>query len=430
MHAEALNRTTLLMRTELADGVAEDSLIEALTGVTAVIVAGPAVIATSAGRTAVITAALLMARSGHSVWLACPDVRLDEPQPPLAGTMLHDALSRAGDDLIPGCAIRPGLPPARADLAIVLGEASAPEADQVIWLGGSDWSATLSSTAPGAWTAVDWPIGALAAAALAAGEAFKASMRRLADVARSRVAFDMTWVPSTTAEVTLAPETAARARDLGTFDMVSGGAIANAALFVLLRLPEVSGVCRTWDDDEAALSNLNRNALLLRSAVGTSKVTDLARYGRGLKIEPVPVRFQAGHALGSTVLLGVDDIPSRWAAQGAGPDWMGVGATAGFAVQVSAHDATTACVGCLHPQGGEATGPIPTASFVSFWSGLLLAVRLLRHRADEETVDAQTFFSPMRPEAWPWAGQGMSPRADCPVGCDVSRDLMRSASAP
>lgn len=300
---------------------------------------------------------------------------------------------------------------------MVLGGRTAPSAGRVLYLGASDWSASLSTLSPRDWTAAGQPFGAMAAGALAASEAFKVAMRRLAGLARSRAAYDRMFAAATEAVIDLAPETARSNADLGWFDLVSGGAIANSVLFALLRTPEVRGRCRVIDDDDAALSNLNRNALLLRSAVGTAKVRDLARYGHDLSIEPVSERYCEGQPVGPVVLLGVDDIPSRWAAQRQQPDWLGVGATVGFAAQVSSHDMSTPCVGCLHPVAGDTGGPIPTIAFVSFWAGLLLALRLLFRDQDRILAGAQTWFSPLRPEGWEYARMGVSAHPDCPVGC-------------
>lgn len=422
MIAEALNRTTLLMRTDLVDGAAEERLVAALTGVVVAIAADAAVVATAAGRTAVITSSLLMARSGHAVWVSCPDAAMAEPQPPcLTGVSLHEALRQVGEDLLPGCAIRMGLPEGVADLAVVYGDATAPLAGQIIFLGASDWAATLSSEGAQPWPATVWPIGAMAAAAMAAAEAFKVAMRRVADLARSEAAFSRLFAPAASAQISLAPPETPHIVELGAFDLVSGGAIANAVLFALYRLPGVAGSVNVLDDDVSALSNLNRNALLLRSAVGQDKVEDLARYGLGLRITPAPVRFAPGVPVGDVVLVGVDDIPSRWAVQATRPAWLGVGATAAYSVQVSAHEPGGPCVGCLHPSAGDATGPIPTVAFVSFWSGLLLAVRLILHRAGHgASADAQTYFSPLRPEGWIYAGMGVPARPDCPVACEAS----------
>jgi len=425
MLAETLNRTTLLMRTELVDGVDEDRLLAALTGVTVVISANAAVANTAAGRTAITTASLLMARSGHEVWVWCPDAVLAEPQPPMTGGTLHEAIIQVGNDLVPGRTIQVGMPKTPIHLNVVFGDGPEAIADHTVWLSASDWSATLTETSGPVWSADTWPIGAMATASMAAAEAFKVAMRRLGDVARSPAAFDLQFGPTKSAHIDLASPETPRNSDLGEFDMVSGGAIANAALFTLLRIPGVSGDCRVLDDDDASLSNLNRNALLVRSAVGQSKVRDLARYGQGLKIEPVHLRYQAGMSLRPIVLVGVDDIPSRWAAQSTNPAWLGVGATAGFSVQVSSHSPDTACAGCLHPVAGETTGPIPTVAFVSFWSGLLLAVRFLVHRAGVSQSDRQTYFSALRSEGWLYADLGVSARVDCPVLCATSIDYAK-----
>ena len=419
MLAEALNRTTLLMRTELREDVAEPMLVDALAGLTVVISADSSIVETAPGRTAVVTAALLMARSGHRVWIDCPDASMTEPQPPLAQTRLHDALRRAGADLLPDRTIEIGSPAEPVHFAVVFGKGQAPSATDVLYIGASDWSASLSAVSPRDWTAAAQPFGAMAAGALAASEAFKVAMRGLAPFARSRQAYDRMFAAATEAVIDLAPAAARPAPDVGVFDLVSGGAIANAALFTLLRTPGILGRCRVIDNDESALSNLNRNALLLRSGVGRAKVEDLARHGHSLEIQPVVERYREGQFLGAVVLLGVDDIPSRWAAQRQRPDWLGVGATAGFAVQISSHDATTPCAGCLHPVAGDTDGPIPTVAFVSFWAGLLLAVRLLFRQEDRILVGDQTWFSPLRPEGWSYAKMGLSAHADCPVGCDL-----------
>ena len=81
--------------------------------------------------------------------------------------------------------------------------------------------------------AADWPLGALAAAALAAGEAFKAAMRQLYDVARTPGIFDDLFAPCQAARVDLGPADMPLTANLPAFDLVSGGAIANAALYVL-----------------------------------------------------------------------------------------------------------------------------------------------------------------------------------------------------
>jgi hypothetical protein len=151
-------------------------------------------------------------------------------------------------------------------------------------------------------------------------------------------------------------------------------------------------------------------------------VDDLARYGGTLAIAPAPVRFEDGMALGQTVLVGVDDIPSRWRAQGTGPAWLAIGGTDRFTVQVSEHRPGEACAGCLHPAARDDDGPIPTVAFVSFWSGLLLAVRLLRMipGGPGPAWEQQRLFTTLRPESWAYTAYPVAPNPGCPVECSAA----------
>lgn len=419
MLEEALNRTTLLMRTELQPTVEETRLLAALTGVRVLLIADRDALATHSGQSAYVTAALTMARSGHEIWLEGEETALLDAQPPLAEGLLFQQLLNVGQDLLPGRAFRRGIPNGAIDLAVVIGM---PErtitADQVIHLQAGPWSAAITETAQ-PWAGGDWPIGAMAAGALAAGEAFKASMRTLCDVARTPHVFGDLFAPCAAAHIDLAPPGTPTQAVLPPFDMVSGGAIANAALYVLFRLPDVSGSGRVIDHDRSGLSNLNRNALLRRSALEAFKVDDLAHFGRNLRLQPDPVRFEGDMPLATITLVGVDDIPSRWRAQAARPAWLGVGGTDRFTVQVSEHRPDDACAGCLHPEARSETGPIPTVAFVSFWSGLLLAVRLLRMIAGGPFAagEQQRLFTTLRPESWGYTAYPVSPNAHCPVGC-------------
>lgn len=434
MLREALDRTLLLMRTDLVPGVCDDELVAALTSTRVVLAAGPDTLRSQSGQSAVITAAMLMARSGHDIWLAFEDAPLLVAQPPLVGATIRGALLEVGDDLMPGLCFRNGSPHV-ADVAVEFGDAAwNGEAPQRVRLNATDWSASLALER-NRWSGDAWPVGGMAAAAVAAGEAFKSAMRKLAAHARSPGYFNDLYAPATEAVIETAPEGAPLDPELGTFDLISGGAIGNAALYVLLGLPGVSGAARVFDDDRSALSNLNRNALLRRSRLELFKVEDLASYETGLKLLPEPVRYDdeaaAETQLAETVLVGVDDIPSRWRAQAAGPAWLGVGATDGFAVQVSFHAPGLACAQCLHPEANAPAGAIPTVAFVSFWSGLLLAVQLLRRGADAPPPpnQQQAFFTALRPESWPYAASPVPVRPHCPQGCGRPRSAA-AASGP
>lgn len=419
---DALSRTLLLMRTDLDAAVEDTDLVEALTSIQVVLHCGADALASHSGQSAIVTAALTMARSGHDVWVDGADVAIIGPQPPLGGGSLIDALVATGDDLLPGRLINRGAPP-HADLAVVVGDAAAtPRAVRTVAIDATDWSARMGAS-PMAWSGSAWPLGGIAAGALVASEAFRIAMRRLAGHARDRTFFGELHCPSGEVSFALAPDATPLVAALPGFDFVSGGAIANAALFALARLPGVSGTGRVLDDDVSALSNLNRNALLVRSALDVHKVVDLATRTGGLVISPEPIRYVAGMEVAPTVLVGVDDIPSRWAVQDAGPAWLGVGATEGFSVLASSHAPGQPCVGCLHPNAAAPGGPIPTAAFVSLLSGLLLVARWLRSLGPEGAAVPvqQTFVNALRPEGWNFGSMPIAANPACPVGCAASR---------
>lgn len=422
--AEALNRTTLLMRTDLDPETNDALLVEALTTTTVVLIAGADTLASHSGQSAFVTAALLMARCGHKVWLDAPDVDLVGAQPPLRRGHLIGELGRVGDDLLPDWRFQIGCPAPSVDAAVTFGAAAwEGEARQHVTLNADDWSADLGGVAD-QWRGREWPIGGLAAGALAAAEVFKISMRKLRAQARAHGYFDDLYAPCGSASVRLAPPETGCVTVLPTFDFISGGAIANAFFYAMYRLPDIEGRGRVFDDDRSALSNLNRNALLVRSALDAFKVDDLARFGEQVVIEPQQVRFGEGAPLADITLVGVDDIRSRWLAQRTNPTWLGVGATEGFNIQVSSHEPGQACVGCLHPvEAAVDGGPIPTIAFVSFWSGLMLAVRWLRALAGSEhgPREQQMFLNALRPESWGYGAMPVAANPRCPVECDASK---------
>lgn len=416
---DALNRTFLLMRSDLNADVSDDQLLDALRSTRVLLAADDATLATHSGQCAFITAATTMARSAHSISLAAPETRLVGVQPPLQGEWLLEALHELGRDLLPGWYFDEDVP-AEADLAIVFGTPRVPtDAALVLHANASDWGCRLANQTVGEWAGGEWPIGGLASAVAAAGEAFKAAMRKLRGEAASPSLFDDVYAPLEKVEIALAPEDSPKISDLGRFDFVSAGAIGNGALHALLRIPVVSGHCRIIDHDSSALTNLNRNALLRRSRLDFAKVEDIASYSSGLAIEPMPHRFAGEKAprieLAPTVLVGVDHIPSRWAVQKEHPKWLGIGGTEGYWVQLSWHKEGLACARCVHPTDIERDGEIPTAAFVSYWAGLLLATAFLRQRSGTRTPNEQAaFLSALRPESWAFAYSSVNRLNDCP----------------
>jgi hypothetical protein len=407
--SESLSRTLLLMRDELGAGVSDAVLIKALTDTRVALVADAKTIASHAAQTAFITAALLMARSGHTVWLAAPNVRMQGAQPPLAQGRLIDELLAVGRDLLPGIEFRVGTPKGELDLAVSLGDSTITvPAYRKTSINAGPWAGSLSPyEASRPWSVHVWPMGALAAGGLAASEAFKIAMRRLLPYALSIENTAERFADSPDVRIELAPADTPFRRDLGELDIISGGAISHAALYCLARIPGAMANGCIIEPETADLSNLNRYMLLLRSGCDIAKVTDLrARLvASGLHFQPVPKRYDVATVLeigplAPSVLVGVDHIPTRWLVQRSWPESLVVGATTHWSAMASIHTPTGGCAQCLHYEDDSGDGLIPTQACVSFWAGLFSAAFLAgRAAAPAAALEQQVFVSPFRPES-------------------------------
>jgi hypothetical protein len=430
---EALNRTILLCRDYVADELSDQQIAFAFQSLRVLCVADAISLSSHSGQTALTTLVSLLSRMGMQVGLALPDVPIIRPQPPIDGTGICNALTSVSERLMPGAKIvsaRAGFLP---DIVFALGAPDMHFGSSPSWrMVGDDWSGSIipPSVSPvPTWTS-EWPIGAMASALLAANEAFKCAIRRLKIRQSSdQIFFEKSQTCSWDFGKIRLPEGAV---DLGLIDVISAGAISQAALYALTRVPRIEMHGRVFDDDVSAVSNLNRNMLMTVEDVDEYKVEIVsARCAPQIKIEPIPARFpffpDANVQLASRVLVGVDDIPSRWAVQREAPVWIGVSGTSHFSMSSSSHRFGDPCSGCLHPVddpgGGDA---IPTVSFVSLWAGLSLAVRLIRESTcNPYPADRQhLWLTPLRLDqrhAAMWSP--VAPRRDCPVRCAASRLL-------
>lgn len=421
--AEALDRTFLLMRDELIAEATDADLLGALTGTEVQLVADAVNLADHAAQAAFVTAAILMARSGHRVYLTAPDVELVGPQPPLKGERLITALKDLGCDLLPGAQFFHGPPPGAVDLQVLIGNTKpAGHARHRVSMNATAWAGSLDTIASAKpWTEPSWPMGALASAALAAGEAFKLAMQRLRAFARSPPYFDRFFALNASVRFELAPAATPTVADFGALDFVSGGAITHAALYCLLRILDLHGRARIIENTRSDSSNLNRYSLLRVSDLLELKPTTLARFGRNtFGIAAANMRLEASTAMtllpfAPRVLLGVDHIPTRWFAQELAPGWLGIGATTHWNAMASIHEPGLACAQCLHPRDDQNDALIPTVAFVSLWSGLLLISYLVRSLGVSKATaaDQHIFLTPLRAEN-PWWGK-VQRRAACPL---------------
>jgi hypothetical protein len=426
---EQLSRMLLLCRDHVAEELSDEELAGRFQLVRILCVSDERNLSTQSGQTALVTLVSLLSRMGMQVILSIPEVVMLKAQPPLSNAFLREALLASSETFVTGATVSSGH---KADAVFVLGDTEIGSAESPCWrLSGSEWYGALTieqfPTVP-PWTC-EWPVGAMVSAALGANEAFKFVVRGLPlrndeqeiyfKPSRS-CGWDFGWVP-----------VSGESMDLGDVDFISAGAICQAVLFALLRIPNLQMRGRVFDDDVTGASNLNRNLLSFRADVGRLKVDIISSACNGrVQLEPVAKRFgeDSTGRLAQRVVVGVDDIPSRWQVQRHALGWVAVGGTSHFNVSSSSHHPAEPCAGCLHPIDDAVVNVIPTVSFVSFWAGLATAVRILREALGRpyDPTRQHLWITPLQmDETYAAMWFPVAPSDDCPVECAASRGLSR-----
>lgn len=427
---QALARTALLIDLDIVGpGADHRRIVDGLRATTARIIADRANLGSPAGQTALVTLYAQLAMMGLQIDLDIPTTRLLTSQPPLHGSDLAASLLDYSADLLPGGSSRPSSKP---DVTFTVGDTPGPA--DAVRVSGTGWTAAVSRSQPGPrWRGAD-PAGAMAAAAAAAPEGLRAAVPRIAAHLERPIPTDPRWhlQPDRYIELDLRRYRMDDPAALGDVDVISGGAITNAALYALLRIPAVTAAIRVIEPELLDLPNLNRYALARRSMTGWPKIHALASFQTpSIHITGTSQTFSEATASGllplaPRLLVGVDHIPSRWAAQQAAPaGWLCVGSSSHDFVLVSAHPAGSACAGCVHTRDDEHTGDIPTISFVSFWAGLIQALELIAHAAGRSPDWTSATH------VWPFGLHNprgihqftQHPVVGCPVGCHASAAL-------
>jgi hypothetical protein len=428
---DALARTAQLLRMDVFgnDPARDGTIVDGLRATTVRLVGDRRNLTSYAGQTAFITLHNLIAMLGVQIEINVPAVEIIGHQPPLRPGDLGDALRDYTDDLIPGGSSAPA---PTADLTIALGDSPAPGTHFRISGAGCRAAVTPAAHLATAWTG-DEIVGALAAAAAGSIEAVRAAMPTIATMLNVPVPTSPAWssIYDRTVHLNLDSFRPPPDVELGAVDVLSGGAITNAAMYTILRADVLrQAELRVIEPDIAELSNLNRYALLRRSLLQQPKTAVLADYATNrVSIIGAPVMLDDDTAntlkpFASHMLVGVDDIPSRWTAQRNMPHgWVYVGASSHDYVLVSAHPPDGPCAGCTHPKDEPARGTIPTISFASFWAGFLLALKLLRSLAQDrdDRVSTAMHIWPLgldNPRGIDQREQGPTPA--CPVTCAAS----------
>ena len=383
--AQSLDRTLRLLQGDLFPSLTLPSIARELTTSTVVVRADQANLETPSAQTALATTFVCLAQLGVRVVLDLPEVSMRGYQPPLRGRRLRHAFFDLGKDL--AIALR-RVACGQPDATILIGDTPAAivSAVPVLRIGGDDWSARVST---GVIPDVppfrsELPFGAAIAGAACAAEVMRIILGRIARTRKVPVAAEFALGSPQSVSVDLPAFELRPLRDVGAIDVVSAGAITNAFLFSLLRVGRLAGSARIFDSDIAEITNLNRYSLLRRSLLGEQKVALLADFStHSFRIDPIASRLDLktlkwAAPLRDRVLVGVDDIPSRWLVQERCAGWLCVAGTSHFTAMVSEHTRATPCAACLHPRDDpNAPAKLPTISFTSMIAGALQAYRLL-----------------------------------------------------
>jgi hypothetical protein len=419
---EMLDRTARLVQVDFCPNLSIEEIVTGLTIPHVEISADAASCKCRAGQMAVLSCAIQVAQLGASLDFSLPQVRSQLAHLPLHGDSLKEVVISAVSGIRPA-AFSPGR--ARPAFEIVIGDGTNPDLveGRAMYFGGDGFSCKmLRGTPPPIPWEGSWPFGGIAAGVIAAAEVFCASVRNIGGEALSLAArFDLQ--ERQTASFFVPPLSPAEAV-VGQVDFASAGAITNGALFTLLEVPGLSAAIRLFDDDDVALSNLNRCGLFDRKSIGSSKVEALARFSTSeIQIKGIMARLDESTlpklSLAEVICIGTDSVAARWDIQRHAPKWVCVGATSHMMALVSRHCVGDPCVGCLHPRDEDDAAPIPTVSFVSTMAGMLQAYSLIgrsKLRAGSQFAYPHALGSP---DAFLEIPVAANPA--CPVMCRASR---------
>lgn len=240
-----------------------------------------------------------------------------------------------------------------AATGVVVGADAPVPFDRPVFAGSSGWDARLSSSGPVAVGTSLNPLGAGAAACLAAGRVFDHVLRGADAHAHADIAFS-TFDRSPTSTAESVPNEGWNLPDDTV--LVGIGAVGNATVWALSRAPARGGL-HLVDPQTVELSNLQRYVLANRTHVGTVKVELAAeQFAVGHRaVRSWPVSWEAfleeaGYAW-PLVLSALDSAGDRRAVQAALPARLVNAWTQPGDLGVSAHSefgGDGACLYCLY----------------------------------------------------------------------------------
>lgn len=168
---------------------------------------------------------------------------------------------------------------------LVVGDTKVSKRWSPIYLGSQGWIARLSSSTPVGSGVSANPFGAAAAACFGAANAFRIIFA--ANLANPERDDDISLSLLDQAPDSAAPENAPlNAVDLGEVHLIGVGAIGNAAVWTLARLPRLTGRLHLVDQEKVELTNLQRYVLTTQKSVDESKVEIAGRLLKRSRFDP------------------------------------------------------------------------------------------------------------------------------------------------
>lgn len=242
------------------------------------------------------------------------------------------------------------------DACLCMGRTSVAKAMAPIYIGSSGWVARLSSTGPVGCGATQNPFGAAAAACFGVANVFRAIFRQQLlpgglDRELSLSLLDLAPGTKRPKNPALGPV------DIGESHLIGVGAIGNAAVWALARVPGLRGTLHLVDDEDVDLGNLQRYVLTVQGSQGRSKVDLATEAFRGADLRVRPHRQTWDKYLQERcdwnlqrVAVALDSAQDRVAVQAALPRWIVNAWTQTGDLGISRHGFITddACLACLY----------------------------------------------------------------------------------
>jgi hypothetical protein len=231
-----------------------------------------------------------------------------------------------------------------------------------VFIGASGWIASVGTGGPFPWGHSNNPLGAAAAACLGAANAFRSIFRdQLEDCALDeKVILDLRDYSVCGGS---ADDANLGAIDLADSILIGVGAIGNAVIWILARMPSVGGALTVIDHEQVELSNLQRYVLTDMTSPGTAKVdlAESALAGRSFKVTKAQVKWSEflnrGNWQFPRIAVAVDSIDERIKISGALAKEVLNSWTQADEVGISRHRryGEEACLACLY----YPTGAVP-----------------------------------------------------------------------